>query len=187
MKRLDYLTTSQIQILHNLKSERNAQRVLKQMSDYVNVVKQGQYIYFLNAKGRGIVDCKKVRKSTGNFLHFVMRNALYIAYGMPTSWKNEIKISSKGATKKDTVVNIADALFKYQDTYHIVEVDNEQSMANNRKKIDKYNQLINRKAFGEYPPVMIWITTTELRRKQLTDLCTKYGITSQVFTANDFI
>lgn len=184
---MDYLTTSQIQALHDLKSERNAQRVLKNMSDYLNVVKQGQYIYYLNAEGREIVDCKKNRKATGNFMHFVMRNTLYIAFGMPETWKNEIKISSKGVNKKDTVVNVADALFKYENTYQIVEVDNIQKMTVNRKKISKYRQLIDRGAFGNVPPVIIWITTTELRRKQLTEACGKYGITSQVYTTSDFI
>lgn len=173
-----------MQIIHGLKSDRNARRILTQMIDKVNVKKDGKCIYYLNSKGREIVGCQKVRKGTGNVEHYIMRNTLYIAYGMPDTWKNEMKITSKGLTKKDTVTNIADALFKYQNTFHIVEVDNTQTMAKNRMKMEKYRLLISREAFGKVPPVFIWITTTELKKKQLQELCE--GLTSQIFLASEF-
>jgi len=181
---LDYLTRSQLQLIHGLKSDRNARRILAQMSDQINVKKEGQCVYYLNAKGREIVGCQKVRKGTGNVDHYLMRNTLYIAFGMPDTWKNEIKITSKGLTKKDTVTNIADALFKYQNTFHIVEVDNTQTMAKNKVKMEKYRLLIERKAFGDVPPVFIWITTTELKRKYLQELCK--GLTGQFFLVSEF-
>ncbi|RDY70339.1 hypothetical protein DXT76_13825, partial [Halobacillus trueperi] len=62
MKKLDFLTRGQLQLLHDLKSDRNAQHVLKQMSPFLNTFKDGQNIYYLNNKGRARVECEKVRK-----------------------------------------------------------------------------------------------------------------------------
>lgn len=169
--------------MHGLKSDRNARRVMEQLSDKVNVIKGGENVYYLNAKGREVVNCQKVRKSTGNVEHFLMRNALYIGYGMPASWKNEIKITSKGLTKKDTVTNVADALFTLNGAYHIVEVDNTQTMAKNKVKMEKYRRLIERKAFGDKMPNFVWVTKTPLRQQQITELCK--GLNVSVFLHND--
>lgn len=183
MKKLDYLTRSQLQTLHGLKSEHNARRVLRQMEQYFSVRREGEYIYYLNANGRALVGCDKVRKGTGNVLHYVMRNSLYIAYGMPATWRNEIRIKN-GSNKKDTINIVADAMFQREKRWHIVEVDNLQTMAKNRTKVEKYRILIGRGAFGEKPPALIWITKTAHRKKQLQALCE--GIDTQVFTVSDF-
>lgn len=186
LKKLDYLTTSQIQKIHNLKSDRNAQRVLKQMEEYLHVMKDGQNIYYLNANGRFLVDCKKIRRSTGNIQHFIMRNYIYIAYHYPSTWRNEIRIKSEGETKKDTVVNVADAMFKQGDAYTIVEVDNTQKMRKNKLKIEKYRILKERGAFGMLAPKFVWITTTEYKRNELLALNKEKGLDCTVFTVKDF-
>ncbi|WP_251026820.1 MULTISPECIES: replication-relaxation family protein [unclassified Bacillus (in: firmicutes)] len=184
MKKLDYLTRSQIQRIHNLKSDRNAQRVLKQMEEYLSVMRSGENIYYLNAKGRALVNCDKVRKCTGNVMHYIMRNYLYIAYGCPSTWRNEIRIINEGKTKKDKVVCVADALFKQGDVYTVVEVDNTQTMKKNQAKIEKYRILKQRLAFGMIAPKFVWITTTEHRRQELMKL--SEGLQTQVFTLTDF-
>lgn len=184
MKKLDYLTRSQIQSIHNLKSDRNAQRVLKQMEKYVNVFRDGENVYYLNAAGRALVDCNKVRKSTGNVQHYIMRNHLYVAFNCPNTWQNEIRIKSEGLTKKDNVVCVADALFKKGDAYTIVEVDNTQKMRKNQTKIEKYRTLKQRGSFGMMAPSFIWITTTDYRREELLKL--SQGLNTQVFTISDF-
>lgn len=168
--------------MHGLKSNRNAQRVLKQMEDLVNVAKDGENVYYLNANGRAVVGCDKVRKATNNLRHYIMRNYVYIAYNCPATWRNEIRIKN-GSTKKDTVVCVADALFKRNNSYHIVEVDNTQTMANNRLKMDKYRTLVERGAFNG-KPMFIWVTLTELRRTQLTELCKGFDV--RVYTLADF-
>lgn len=183
MKRLDYLTRGQIQAIHDLKSDRNAQRVLKQMEEYVNVLKDGENIYYLNSKGREIVNCEKIRKSTGNIQHYIMRNHIYVAFNCPNTWRNEIRIKSVGPTKKDNVVCVADALFKKGDAYTIVEVDNTQTMKKNQAKIEKYRILKQRGSFGMMAPSFIWITTSEYRRKELLQL--SHGLNTQVFILAD--
>lgn len=170
LKKLDYLTTTQIMLLHGLKTPRNARATLQGLSDKLNSFKDGENVYYLNAKGREVVDCQKVRKGAGNLRHFIMRNGIYIKYGCPATWRNEIKITSKGATKKDTVTNVADALFKRDNVWHIVEVDNVQRMPRNRQKIAKYKELTARGTFGDKAPVFIWVTNTESRRKQIKEL-----------------
>jgi hypothetical protein len=184
LKKLDYLTRSQTQAIHKLKSDRNAQRVIKQMEEYLNVIKAGENIYYLNAAGRALVNCDKVRKSTGNIQHYIMRNHIYIAYGCPESWRNEMRIRSEGAAKKDNVTCVADALFKQGDVFTIVEVDNTQTMKKNHAKIEKYRTLKQRGTFGILAPKFVWITTSEHRRNELEKLSP--GLNVKVFTLADF-
>jgi hypothetical protein len=180
LKKLDYLTRSQIQTLHNLGSVRNAQRVMQELKEYVSCFRDGENVYYLNAAGRERVNATKVRKKTTQARHYIMRNSLYIAYGCPATWKNEVKIGFK-EDKKTQV--ICDAIFLKEQRYHIVEVDHTQKMAKNRSKIDKYRRLMELGFFAK-PPILVWITTTEYRRKQLTKLME--GLDYQIFTVSDF-
>jgi hypothetical protein len=184
LKKLDYLTRGQLQRIHNLKSDRNAQRVLKQMEEYLSVMRSGENIYYLNAKGRALVNCDKVRKSTGNVQHYIMRNYIYIAVGCPASWRNEIRVISEGATKKDKVICVPDALYKQGDQFVIVEVDNTQTMKKNQAKIEKYRILKQRLAFGMIAPKFVWITRSEHRRNELLKL--SEGLQTQVYTMADY-
>jgi hypothetical protein len=148
------------------------------MDPYLSSFRDGQNIYYLSKEGRELVGCKKVRKKTHQARHYIMRNSLYIAYGSPSSWKNEMKI---GVKSKVTV--ICDALFTQENRYHIVEVDHTQKMSKNRSKIDRYKKLLELNVF-QVKPKFIWITTTEYRRKQLLNLCE--GLDVEVFTISEF-
>lgn len=154
------------------------------MEEYISVIRNGEYIYYLNAKGRELVNCDKIRKSTGNIEHYIMRNYIYIMCHCPDSWKNEIRFKSIGNTKKDTVICVADAYFKHGDAYVLVEVDNTQKMNKNKIKIQNYKTLKERGAFGSMIPNFIWITTTEYRRKELIKLCE--GLSAHIYTLSDF-
>lgn len=149
----------------------------------MSVFRNGENVYYLNAKGRALVNCDKVRKSTGNVLHYIMRNYLYIAFGCPSTWRNEIRIISEGKTKKDKVVCVADALFKQGDVYTVVEVDNTQTMQKNKAKIDRYRILKERLTFGMIAPKFVWITLSEHRRNELLKL--SEGLQTQVYTLAD--
>ncbi|WP_226085629.1 replication-relaxation family protein [Mesobacillus sp. S13] len=179
LKRLDYLSRSQIQKLHRLKSDRNAQRVLKNMGDFLNSFKDGENIYYLNEEGRERVGATKVMKKTTQARHYIMRNTLFIGYGCPSTWKNEVKLEVKG---KVTVV--ADAIFKNNNQFYIIEVDHTQKMVKNKGKIERYKKLMELNVF-EKQPKFIWITTTELRRKQLQTA--SEGLDVRVYTVKDFI
>ncbi|MGQ4666545.1 replication-relaxation family protein [Metabacillus halosaccharovorans] len=180
LKKLSYLSRSQLQVLHDLGSVRNASRIMQDLSDYVSSFRDGENIYYLNKAGRERVNSKKVLKKTTQARHYLMRNSIYIAYGSPSTWKNEMSMGFK-EIKNATIV--CDAMFTQGKTYYIVEVDHTQKMTKNRTKVEKYRKLLEYGLF-EKPPKFIWITTTELRRKQLLELCK--GLDVQVFTVKDF-
>jgi hypothetical protein len=167
-------------VLHGLGSSRNASRILQHMNSYVSSFRDGENIYYLNKEGRERVNSKKVLKRTTQARHYLMRNSIYIAYGSPSNWKNEIKLGIKEV--KDSSV-VCDAIFMQDRRYYIVEVDHTQKMTKNRAKIDRYKKLIELGYFAE-SPFFIWITTTDYRRKELLKICD--GLDVQVFTINDF-
>lgn len=177
LKKLDYLTTSQIQQLHGLKSERNAQRILQQMNEYLHVMRDGENVYYLNGKGRDVVGDSKIRKPLTTYQHYIMRNYIYMAFQRPATWKTEMRISHKDVTC------IADATFEQHKKLHIVEVDHIQKMNKNRKKIERYRDLIDNG--GLVDPKFIWITTTEYRKKELLRL--SLSLSTRIFTLDDFI
>ena len=109
-----------------------------------------------------------------------MRNDFYIFAGYPHDFRNEMKINDGQYSV------ICDALFKSKGKFHFLEVDSVQKMKENKKKIEQYVGLFRNgaieKHFG-YFPTLIWLTTTELRRKQLTELCK--DIPCVVYTIDD--
>ncbi|PEJ62788.1 hypothetical protein CN680_30005, partial [Bacillus pseudomycoides] len=52
LKRLGFLTRKQIQVLHNLGGDRNASRVMKELSEYVSRFRDSENVYYLNKEGR---------------------------------------------------------------------------------------------------------------------------------------
>ena len=178
---LDYLTRKQLQQLHDLKSDRNAQRILKEMEKYLSSFYDGQNIYYLNKEGRERVNCEVIRKKTNNVNHYLMRNDVYIGYGCPNNWENEIRIRS--LSKNGNITAVCDARFEANKAAHIVEIDNTQTMKKNRTKVEKYRRLIERNVFGGMPK-LIWVTTTKYRQETLLELCE--GLDVQIFLNTDF-
>ncbi|MCA1058134.1 replication-relaxation family protein [Rossellomorea aquimaris] len=176
LKKLDYLSRSQIQKIHRLKSTRNANRVLKDMSEYLSSFRHGENIYYLNKKGRELVKTQKVCKKTAQVNHYLMRNTLYISLGCPATWKNEIKLKVKD------IQIVCDAIYEVKDTIHIIEVDHTQKMMENKRKIEKYREIV--KLTGKVIKFH-WITTTHNRQKQLLEL--SQGLNVNVSLAHDYI
>lgn len=168
LKHFDYLTVRQIQALHNLKSDRNAYRVVKRLEPYTNVFKdRSTNVYYLNKKGREAVNCSKKRMKLTTSQHYLMRNDLYIHLQCPRSWRNEVKITHRSNDNITTVV--ADAHFK-SNRHYIVEIDNMQKMQKNRQKVERYRRLVEKGVFDGMPG-LIWVTSTEYRKRVLEDLC----------------
>jgi hypothetical protein len=184
LRKFDFMTRDQLRKYCRLGTIRNANRELLKLADYLNNVRDGyQSIYYLNKEGRAYVDCDKVRKKGGHVTHTVMRNDFWLYIGCPYDWQNEIKISDG----KTTIV--CDAMFKRDQLQHFLEVDHKKSMKENRLKIDKYIELhkngLIAQSLGHFPAV-VWVTTTELRRKQLTDAC-KVLPGARIYTMTDII
>ena len=179
LKKYDFLSRDQINRYFKLGSTRNTNMVLYNISDYLMTVRDGyQSIYYLSKLGRDYVECQKMRKRGNHVNHTIMRNEFWLHYKCPRDWKNEVKISNG----KDSVV--ADAVFTRNGFYHFLEVDNLQSMKENRTKITRYKNLSESlvKQYG-YPPTLIWLTTTEHRRKQLEK--DSEGLKVKVYTLSD--
>jgi hypothetical protein len=180
LKKLDYLNRSQLQKMHRLGSNRNATRVLKDMSELISSFRHGENVYYLNKKGRELVKSKKICKKTIQVNHYLMRNWLYIDLGSPLSWKNEMEINIESLN----LSVICDAMFFNKDQMNIVEVDFSQKMNANREKIKKYKRLKEEGAFM-IAPKFHWVTTTYNRQRKLLELCE--GLNVNVSLAQDFI
>jgi len=173
------MTRDQLSQYFKLGKVCNTNRVLRNLSDYLLHVREGyQTIYYLSKEGRNYVNCEKIRKKGGHVKHIVMRNQFWLFYNCPKDWRNEIKISD------GTTSIIVDGMFSRNGFKHFLEVDNLQTMKENREKIKRYKLLMDNivQQMGYYPTV-VWLTTTELRRRQLQDAC--QGLKFQVFTIND--
>ncbi|MEA0556093.1 replication-relaxation family protein [Lysinibacillus irui] len=180
LQKFDFLTRDQINKCLRLGSTRNTNRVLSDLSKYLQCVRNGyQSIYYLNREGRLYVGCEKIRKKGSHVEHTIMRNDMWLHYGCPSDWKNELKIENK-----KTAV-IADAMFNQGGFSHFLEVDHLQTMQENRLKIARYKDLMPSIALqlGHYP-VLVWMTTTELRKNQLVDACS--GLPNfKIYTMDD--
>ncbi len=110
-----------------------------------------------------------------------MRNEFWLFSGCPTDWKSEIKVSDG---KTNVVV---DAMYMRALRYHFLEVDRSQTMKENRTKVSRYKTLADEglitQKLGHFPTV-VWLTTSELRRKQLQEAC-KALPNTQVYTIAD--
>lgn len=179
LKKYDFLTRDQLNRYFNLGKVRNTNRVLFNLSDYLMSVKIGhQTAYYLSKVGREYVDCDKIRKKGDHVQHTIMRNEFWLHYRCPYDWKSEIKISDG----KTTI--IVDAMFTRNGFQHFLEVDNLQSMKENRAKIARYKILLESlvKQYS-YHPTLVWLTTTEHRKKQLEKDCE--GLKVKLYTMND--
>lgn len=168
--------------MHRLGSVRNANLVLKNLSPYLSSFREDSNptVYFLNKEGREYVRSEKVKRKTKFVNHYLMRNDFYIYMGYPHEWENELKISD------GTYTVICDSYFKKDGRYHFLEVDSTQKMIVNRKKIEQYKGLMKEgklaKNVGHFPK-LVWLTITELRKKQLAALCK--GLPFAIYTMND--
>jgi hypothetical protein len=180
LKKLDYLSRIQLQRLHDLCGERNARRILNNLSAFVSSFRgeNGENIYYLTKAGRERVDCQTVRQKTNQALHYLMRNDAYIHY-TNEDWKNEVKFSVDGV-----VSLIPDAYFRHNQRRHFLEVDHLQHMIKNKEKIEKYKRLYETGVFQQklkYFPRIVWVTLTESRKKQLLEWCSGLDIVIHVW------
>lgn len=181
LKKLDYLNRQQLQRLHRLGKTRNANRVLQDLAPYLSSYREGyQSVYYLNSLGREYVNSEKVRKKTQFVNHVLMRNEFYLHMKCPVDWKNEMRV------KDGKVTLIVDGWFKSGGKYHFLEVDSTQKMSENRAKINAYRELQQRGVIAQdlgYFPVLVWLTASDYRKKQLKKLLE--GIPARVFTLSE--
>ena len=177
LSRFDYLSQAQIQSIHDLKSPRNANRILHSMSDYLSSFRLGlEKVYYLNKNGRELVNSQVIRKKTPNVEHYLTRNQLWIHMQKPKEWENEVKL------KAGDFSIICDAKTSQRGIPVFIEVDITQSMQENKRKIEKYRELkkISNQVFH-----VVWVTKLDSRKKRINEL--SYGLTGHVYTLEEII
>lgn len=183
LSKLDFLTRDQLNQTFKLGTVRNTNRILHSLSEYLSIIREGyQSIYYLSKQGREYVDCEKVRKKGGQVEHIIMRNNMWLFNDRPNDWRNEVKVSDGTASV------VVDAMFTDSwERKHFLEVDSTQTMKENRNKIQRYKELFQNGLVEEklgHFPTLVWLTTTEHRRKELKRECE--GLPAvMVFTTND--
>jgi hypothetical protein len=150
------------------------------MDPYLNSFRDIEQIYYLNKAGRDKVGAEKVITRNAQFKHTLMRNDIYIKYGCPEVWRNEFELKTKEFRF------VADAIFKVGEAQYFLEVDNQQKMKANKKKLENYLRFKNTASWQKYNksfPTLIFYTVTEVRKAQLQEM--NPGLDLVVFTVAD--
>jgi hypothetical protein len=182
---LGALSRSQIQYMFDLGSKRNANRVIQSIREYLNYKALKEHVYYLNKRGAEMIGGQVTVTGNSPLQHIVMRNDIYIFYHYPRDWKAEAKTRWKEGGKEYSVVS--DARFTYHGQMYFLEVDIQQKMAENKRKVEKYAHLfrfIQRQQIGE--PILLWYTVSEVKKKQLEKWCKEYGVQCEVLCKQDF-
>jgi Replication-relaxation len=164
--------------MHDLKSVRNANRVLKSMDEYLNSFRNDiEKVYYLSKKGREYIgaSASKARAKTQNVGHFLTRNQLYVHLNQPRTWQNEMKL------KVGDFYVMCDAKFEENGMPVFVEVDCQQHMIINKSKADKYRKL--KELAGNFKFKLIWVTEIESRREKLREL--SIGLPNEIYTLGE--
>lgn len=186
--KLGFATRKQLQAIHSLGGQKNASRILNDMKEYLHVKKGREHVYYLNQKGRELIGCDKELKWTIQAEHYLLRNDMYIYFNCPSDWRIEQKIKFRYQVEKglkETAL-VPDATFTVNNQFYFVEVDRTQSMKENIQKIKQYS-LLKDTIIKHYkiPPVLIFYTSTEYRKKELTNLCDKANLNFKVLSTTD--
>jgi len=181
---LQALNRSQLQHMFSLSSKRNANRVLQGIREYTNTKRLGEDVFYLNKRGAELVGGEAIIRSNSPLEHIVMRNDIYIFYHYPSDWKAEAKTRWTEGGKEYSIVS--DARFTYHDQKYFLEVDIQQKMAENKRKIEKYAYLFRFMQRRGVEPILIWYTVSNVKKKQLEKWCKEYGLPCEVLCKQDF-
>lgn len=184
LDRFGFLSRAHLQRLHRLGGDRNAQKVLKGMEEYLYSIREDGYgtVYYLNREGRKMIGSNKITRRTLQTRHALMRNDFYFFVGCPGYWRPELKVTDGQTTL------VTDALYKKDGRYNFLEVDNTQSMAENGTKIKRYREMHDRRLFHKeygYFPTLHIVTVSRSRVKRFTEMCK--GMPVQVYYHQDIL
>ena len=94
-------TINQIRGIHDLKSYRNACKVLRQLEPYTQVTYWNkQKVFYLNKLGRDMIGSEKEIKRNQNLEHVLLRNDVYIYLNKPIDWQIESVIETEITDKR---------------------------------------------------------------------------------------
>jgi hypothetical protein len=147
-------------------------------------------VIYLNKAGKEFIASTSEESKRGLMLHTLMRNEVYIHFKCPYDWKNEytlevdskpqnsFQIQFKGLSLSNKKKVVADAVFKRNGYLHLIEVDNERKMIDNKKKIENYREVLP--AYKNDSPILYIFTKTENRKQKFEEWLK--GINHKVIT-----
>ena len=161
--------------IHDLKSYRNACKVLKQIEPYTQVTYfNKQKVFYLNKCGRDLIGSEREVKRNQNIEHTLLRNDAYIYLNCPLDWQNEAVIEYEVQQPNDlgiiikglsTAVKskvVTDAMYRRNGYTHLVEIDNTRQMQDNLKKIKSYAECFK---YLDTPRLEIFTASLDRKRK----------------------
>ncbi|WP_035430835.1 replication-relaxation family protein [Bacillus sp. UNC322MFChir4.1] len=188
IRKLKFATRRHLMSIHDMGGIRNANRILKDMSQYVNyTIYKKEYVYYLNKKGRELFDDTEKIVPTSRLAHSLMRNEAWLYLFCPDDWRIEEPIRYKINDKKKTI--IPDVKFKGEDgILNAVEIDRTQMMNINSEKMNKYGELTTyyKNRYNGKVPIIHFFTVTEYRKKTLEQFAMKYGVYVKTYVVPEF-
>ena len=186
-----------LQKIHELKSYRNACRVIKQLEEYTFVAYHRKHkVLYLNKVGRDLIGSNSEVKKPSILDHMLYCNEAYIDLNCPIDWNREVQFellqprtmsdldikimgsSLKVASSSKKIV--ADAAFNRNGYTHLVEIDNTRKMIDNQKKMEAYRELFN--ITKDKTLMLLIYTTTNDRKQKFEKMLRDYKLSGKVKT-----
>ncbi|GIN38428.1 hypothetical protein [Heyndrickxia oleronia] len=189
---LGMVTIRQLRQKHDLKSYRNACRVVKQLEPYIHTTFfNKEKVLYLNKDGRELIGSTKEMKRNSLIEHILLANEAYFYFKCPLDWKREytIEVKDRIVFNRMNIVKkkvIADASFTRNGYMHLIEIDNIRDMSDNKNKIEIYLEMWTfiKKEFNQLP-ILYFFTTTEIRKRKLDHWLNQCKLRHEVLVIND--
>lgn len=166
-----------LQQIHDLKSYRNACRIVKQLSPYIHeTMYEREKVIYLNKDGRELIGSAKEVKRNSLMEHTLLANEAYLYFNCPIDWQTEYSIEVKeavptfgiqfkGINPSNKKKIVSDAMFTRNGYLHLIEIDNTRSMTDNRKKIDAYAEVFPELRKDSLPSLHVFTTNNERKKR----------------------
>ncbi|MHA4176858.1 replication-relaxation family protein [Bacillus cereus] len=183
IRTLKFATRRHLMAIHDMGGIRNANRILKDLSPYVNsTVYKKEHVYYLNKQGRVLFDDTEKVVPTIRLAHSLMRNEAWLYLFCPEDWQIEAPIRYKVDDKKRTIIPDV----KYRDSDGIlnaVEIDRTQMMNVNSEKMNKYGEftVYYKNKYNGKVPILHFFTLTPFRQKTLEQFAVQQGVYAKVY------
>jgi hypothetical protein len=192
--RLGIVKIKHLQHIHKLGSYRNACKIINGLSDYTHQKYWNkEKVIYLNEKGRKLIDSEHNVTMSLNTEHYLLRNDIYIHFDRPHDWVIEYTFETvtEAPSRTDIIIQgikpsnkkrvVTDAYFTRNGYAYLIEIDNKLNMADNRKKVNSYAEILPliRKDFKS-APVLYFFTHTQDRKKKLSAWLKDRGIRHEV-------
>nr|WP_259549287.1 hypothetical protein [Heyndrickxia oleronia] len=190
---LGMVTIRQLRQKHDLKSYRNACRVINQLDPYIHTTFfNKEKVLYLNKDGREFVGSTKEVKRNALIEHILLSNEVYFHFNCPFDWQREHVFELEAQMKKhEIIVNgglkiankkiIADASFTRNGYIHFIEIDNIRDMSDNKKKIESYIDVLKQIRLS----TLYIFTKSNIRKRKFESLIKQNNLRAYVHTFDE--